>query len=67
MKIVQALTREQAIVISAYTGILACPFDWLLADIERRLGRPMQVVGLPFHGEEIKDAYRADFIAMCPK
>jgi hypothetical protein len=35
------LTKEQAIVITGYTGITACNFGDFHGDVERRLGHPI--------------------------
>lgn len=64
----QKFTKEQAIIISGYTGIMACKFGDLQEDVEKRLGRPVWThefgseAGL---NETIRELYRADFIAMC--
>lgn len=63
------LTRAQAIVVSGYTGILACPFGWFHADIETRLGRSIlshQLADAVF-ARGIADLYRADFLALRPE
>lgn len=61
------LTKEQAIVISAYTGITCCDFGLLHKDVEKRIGSPVfthQFADRDFV-EKIKDIYREDFISMC--
>lgn len=63
------LTKEQAIIISAYTGILSCSFSDMHDDIEKRLGRGIQT--LEFANENfleniIRPLYREDFLALCP-
>lgn len=65
----QTLTMEQAVVISGYTGVLACPFDVLHGEIEKRMGRPVWTHELGSHEmmeTEIKPKFKADFLAMIP-
>ncbi len=59
-------TKEQAIVITGYTGITACHFFDFHNDIEERLGQPVyhhQFADKKFVGQ-IKELYREDFLAM---
>lgn len=61
------LTKEQAIVVSAYTGITCCDFSLLHEDVEKRLGHSVwthQFADKDFVGK-IKELYREDFISMC--
>mgnify|MGYP003419132261 CR=1 FL=1 len=64
------LTREQAIIISGYTGLMCCKFSLLQEDAQKRLGRPIWThefgseAGL---NETIQNLYKDDFIAMCYK
>ena len=60
------LTKKQAIVISGYTEILMCDFGDFHEDVEKRLGRPVMTHEFPVIAEEIKKAYKHDFLAMCP-
>lgn len=65
----QKLTTEQAVVISGYTGVLACPFAVLHAEIETRMGRPVWTHELGSHElmeTEIKPKFKTDFLAMIP-
>lgn len=61
------LTLQQAIIVSGYTGFMACPFSNFHEDVEKRLGRP--VFTHEFGNKEmslrISDLYKDDFIAMC--
>lgn len=60
------LTKEQAIVITGYTGITACAFHDFHEDVERRLGRPVfthEFANKQFM-EKIQELYRADFLEM---
>lgn len=63
------LTKEQAIIISGYTGVLICEFADLHEDVEKRMGRPVwthEFVDEDFT-EERKDLYRDDFIDLAPE
>ena len=65
----QKLTMEQAVVVSAYTGFLVCPFDQMHAEIEKRLGRPVwthEMGSEKFVDEQVRPAFEADFVAMLP-
>ena len=61
------LTKEQSIVVSAYTGFIACDFSDLHEAVESRLGRPIfgHELGSEELMEEIRDAFREDFLAIC--
>lgn len=63
------LTKEQAIIISGYTGFLVCQFSDLQNDVEKRMGRPVWTheFGDEDFAEELKDLYRDDFIALAPE
>jgi len=64
----QKLTMEQAIVVSAYTGVLMCPLYKMHEEIERRLGRPVWSHQMPsIYETEIRPAFKDDFLAMYPK
>lgn len=65
----QKLTKEQAIIISGYTGFLICPFSDLHADVERRLGRPVWTheFGSEQFAESIKTLYRPDVLELAPE
>ena len=61
------LTKEQAIVISAYTGDLAGSFGDLQAAIEERLGRPVwthEFASAEF-AKQIREAFKEDFLVLC--
>lgn len=61
------LTKEQAIIISGYTGFMACRFGDFQEDVEKRLGRPVWTH--EFGSKEMRDklieVYKEDFVAMC--
>lgn len=60
-------TKEQAIIISGYTGFMACNFGDFHEDVEKRLGRPVWTH--EFGNKEMRgklvEVYKDDFIAMC--
>jgi hypothetical protein len=60
------LTKEQAIVITGFTGITACQFRDFHGDVEKRLGHPVwrhQFGDIKFM-EKIQELYREDFLSM---
>lgn len=62
------LTKEQALIITGFTGITAvAPFGLFHEDVEKRLGRPVWTHELASKEvwEEIKAAYKDDFMNMC--
>jgi hypothetical protein len=60
------LTKEQAIVITGYTGITACNFGDFQGDVEKRLGHPVWThqFGDKEFVKKIQELYRADFMEM---
>lgn len=67
---IQKLTKEQAIVITGFTGKMVCnDFGHFLEDVEKRMGRPVWTheMGNKETMAEIHELYRADFIAMVPE
>lgn len=63
------LTKEQAAIISAYTGIKCCDFSAVHEYIEKILGRPVWTHELANKAlwEKIKEASKQDFLAICYK
>ena len=63
------LTKEQAIIISGYTGVLICNFADLHEDVEKRMGRPVWTheFGDERFAKEVNDLYRDDFIDLAPE
>ena len=63
---IQKLTKEQAVIISGFTGILCGEFSDFHADVEKRLGRGVQTFEfwLEEFATEVKKLYEADFIEM---
>lgn len=58
------LTKEQAIIITGFTGILCGNFSDFHKDVEKRLGRSVWTseFGIKSFSAEIKKLYEADFI-----
>ena len=61
---IQKLTKDQAVVISGFTGILCGEFSDFHADVEKRLGHSVQTFefGSKEFAAEVKKLYEADFI-----
>ena len=58
-----SLTKEQAIIITGFTGIMAVSdFDDFATDCNRRYGRPVFTHEYPYLMPEIKELYRDDFL-----
>ena len=58
----QQLTKEQAIILTGFTGIaMVQNTSDFHEDVERRLGRPVFTHEFADRHGEIKEAYRADF------
>ena len=64
---VQQLTTEQAVILSAYTGVLCTSFSHFHAYAERLAGRPILTheFGDPKVAEELKELSAPDFQALC--
>ena len=60
----RCLTKEQAIILTGFTGITCCKFSDLHEDVERRIGHPVWThqFAVPEFVEKVKDLYRADFM-----
>jgi len=59
------LTKEQAVVITGFTGILACDFSDFHAEVEARLGHPVwthQFGDKDFAENTIKPLFEEDFL-----
>lgn len=63
----QKLTREQAAIIGAFTGIAAGPFEDVHSYAERKLGRSIFTHEFASQAlvRELELASKSDFIAMC--
>jgi hypothetical protein len=60
------LTKDQAIVITGFTGITACQFSDFHGDVEKRLGHSVfthQFANKEFM-EKVQELYREDFLSM---
>lgn len=61
------LTKEQKIVLTAYTGTLCCDFSDFHEDVEKRLGQPVfthMFGNKEFVDKHIKPLYKDDFMVM---
>lgn len=61
------LTKEQAAIIGAYTGYAAGPFSDIHGYAEKVLGRPVWTHQFPKIADELREAAKADFLALCYK
>lgn len=60
----QKLTKEQAIVITGFTGILCCKISDFHEDVEKRMGHGVFSHEFATNRDEVRELYRADFMAM---
>lgn len=63
------MTRQEKIVVSAYTGVLMCDFSDLHEYIEKIMGRPVLTHELAEKTiwEEIKEKVKPSFLELCGK
>lgn len=63
------MTKEEKIIVSAYTGVLMCNFSDMHEYIEKKLGRPVWTHELADEKvwDEIHAATKADFLELCEK
>jgi hypothetical protein len=63
----KTLTKEQAIIITGYTGITMCNFRHYQEDASKRIGRSLftHEFANPKMIELLKELYEDDFIAIC--
>lgn len=61
------MTKREAAIVSAYTGIFMGHFDAFQQYVEEIMERPVMTHEMGFKGvaEEIKAASKADFIKLC--
>jgi hypothetical protein len=61
------MTKQEAIIVSAYTGYCMCNFADVHEYIEKKLGRPIWTHELANDDmlEEIRDKVRPDFLKIC--
>lgn len=61
------MTYKEAVIISAYTGVLMCDFDDMHKYIEEKLGRPVwsHELGLKEIQNEIRQKCKQEFLELC--
>lgn len=61
------MTKQEAIVVSAYTGFLMCDFNDMHEYIEKKLGRPIYTheFALDLIQKEIHEKVKPDFLKIC--
>ena len=61
------MTKQEAIVVSAYTGFLMCDFSDMHEYIEKKLGRPVWTHEFANKNiwTEIREKIRPDFLKIC--
>lgn len=59
------MTRREAAIISAYTGVLCVSFDALQEYVEEILGRSVFTHEMAERAEEIKEKSKKDFLLLC--
>lgn len=66
----QRLTKEQAVIITGYTGIMTCnKFSDFHEEVEKRMGRPVWTheMGDKVFFNQIKELFREDFLSLIPQ
>lgn len=61
----QRLTKEQAIIVSAYTGFLCCNFSDMHKAVEEKLNRPVFNIEFASNEDEVREAFKEDFLSIC--
>ena len=61
------MTKEEKIIVSAYTGYLMCDFSDVCKYIQEKLGRPIWTHEFAFESvqEEVKKKTKEDFLRLC--
>lgn len=61
------LTKEQAIIVSAYTGCTAINFGFIQQAVEKKLGHPVWTHEFANQAfiQKVQDAFREDFLEIC--
>lgn len=61
------MTKQERIIVSAYTGYLMCDFSDMHKYIEEKLGRPVWTHEMAYKEiqNEIRAATKKDFLALC--
>lgn len=62
---VARLTKEQAAIVGAFTGVVAGPFGDVHEYAELKLGRPLFTHELALRADEIRAAAKEDYLALC--
>lgn len=63
----ETMTKQEKIIVSAYTGVLMCDFSDMQAYIQEKLGRPVfthELADVSMQ-ETIVQAVKGDFLAIC--
>jgi hypothetical protein len=63
----QKLTKQQAAIIGAYTGVLCGDFSDMHAYVEKVMGHPVftHEMGSKDFTEQLRSAAKADFLSIC--
>lgn len=61
------MTKQEKIVVSAYTGVLMCDFKDVHKYIEEKMGRPVFTHELGFESThaQIRERVKPDFMKLC--
>lgn len=61
------MTKREGAIISAYTGVLVCPFEALHKYAEEKFDAPVwtHFFGDAKFSEELRELSRTDFVALC--
>lgn len=61
------MTKQEKVIVSAYTGYLMCDFNDLHEYIEKKFGRPVftHEMGDSLFLEHLRNKCREDFLAIC--
>ena len=61
------MTKQEKIIVSAYTGVLMCDFDDVNEYIQKKLGRPVFTHELADKDiqKEIEEKTKEDFLEIC--
>ena len=61
------MTKQERIIVSAYTGYLMCDFNDVHKYMEEKMGRPLWTHELAFPEvqDEIRELIKEDFLALC--
>lgn len=64
---VRKMTKQEKIIVSAYTGVLMCDFDDVHEYIQKKLGRPVFTHELADKDiqKEIEEKTKEDFLEIC--